>query len=193
MIITTNQHHICEDNGIMVIVMMIINIDQHYNCGNNCHYSTQSLPWRTVVINHQELSYFLWIAFRLIDENDAQTFWQKWRWQCWWCNRPATQHHPCSSSTWRHISGNYTLWQLIIDLVCLPLSWLPLKTLLMTSQATFFTLQVPNMTFYTMGGVKAWDIQSVVIQVPAAHFCSYLKNPSSWKIRMVTTREMTKS
>ena len=128
MIITTNQHHICEDNGIMVIVMMIINIDQHYNCGNNCHYSTQSLPWRTVVINHQELSYFLWIAFRLIDENDAQTFWQKWRWQCWWCNRPATQHHPCSSSTWRHISGNYTLWQLIIDLVCLPLSWLPLKT-----------------------------------------------------------------
>ena len=133
MIITTNQHHICEDNGIMVIVMMIINIDQHYNCGNNCHYSTLSLPWRTVVINHQELSYFLWIAFRLIDENDAQTFWQKWRWQCWWCNRPAAQHHPCSSSTWRHISGNYTLWQLMIDLVWLPLSWLPLKTLLMTS------------------------------------------------------------
>ena len=28
-----------------------------------------------------------------------------------------------------------------------------------------FVFLVPNMTFYTMGGVKAWDIQSVVIQV----------------------------
>ena len=145
MIITTNQHHICEDNGIMVIVMMIINIDQHYNCGNNCHYSTLSLPWRTVVINHQELSYFLWIAFRLIDENDAQTFWQKWRWQCWWCNRPATQHHPCSSSTWRHISGIYALWQLMIDLIWLPLSWLPLK-------CSFGSLKWPHrLHFYVTG------------------------------------------
>ena len=33
--------------------------------------------------------------------------------------------------------------------------------------------QVPNMTFYTMGGVKGWDLQSVVIQVlrPGLYIC----------------------
>ena len=47
--------------------------------------------------------------------------------------------------------------------------------------------QVPNMTFYTMGGIKAWDIQSVVIQ--AVHHCFNSSPPFKvinqklWKLR----------
>jgi len=37
---------------------------------------------------------------------------------------------------------------------------------------------VPNMTFYTMGGVKAWDIQSVVIQLDGTLFFS--DNMDDW-------------
>ena len=43
------------------------------------------------------------------------------------------------------------------------------------------------MTFYTMGGVKAWDIQSVIIQVPAPQPTPIFVH--IWKIQVVEEKD----